>query len=89
VLQGFVLQTKKGSKTPIKQKDIWDDKDTAIFLKYCTDNPRFRFYHALAYETSARPSELLQLKIGDIEIQTDDNGKLCALIDVGRYGKKK
>lgn len=89
VLQGFVLQTKKGSKTPIKQKDIWDDKDTAIFLKYCTDNPRHRFYHALAYQTSARPSELLQLKIGDIEIQTDENGKLCALIDVGRYGKKK
>jgi integrase len=89
VLQGIVLQRKKGSKTPVKQKDIWDEKDTAIFLKYCTDNPRLRFYHALAYETSARPSELLQLKIGDIEIQTDDNGKLCALIDVGRYGKKK
>jgi hypothetical protein len=43
----------------------------------------------LAYQTSARPSELLQLKIGDIEIQTDEKGKLCALIDVGRYGKKK
>jgi integrase len=88
VLQGVVLQTKKGSKTPIKQKDIWDDKDTAIFLKYCTDNPRHRFYHALAYQTSARPHELLQLKIADIEIQTDENGKFCALIDVGRYGKK-
>lgn len=90
VLQGVVLQTKKGSKTPRKQKEIWDDKDTAIFLKYCTDNPRLRFYHALAYETSARPSELLQLKIGDIEIQTaDDNGKLFSLVDIGRFGKKK
>jgi len=84
VLEGFVLQTKKGTKTPIKQKDIWDDKDTAIFLK-----SRLRFYHALAYQSSARPSELLQLKIGDIEIQVDKNGKLCALIDVGRYGKRK
>jgi integrase len=88
-VKGVVLQTKKDSKTPIKQKDIWDDKDTAIFLRYCTDNPRHRFYHGLAYQTSARPSELLQLKIGDIEIQTDENGKFCALIDVGRYGKKK
>lgn len=61
----------------------------SIFLKYCTDNPRHRFYHALAYQTSARPSELLQLKIGDIEVLTDENGKLCALVDVGRYGKKK
>jgi uncharacterized short protein YbdD (DUF466 family) len=31
----------------------------------------------------------LQLKIGDIEIQLDENGNPCALIDVGRYGKKK
>ena len=61
-------------------------------MKHCTDNPRLALYHALAYETSARPGELLQLKIGDIadNIQTaDDNGKLCALIDVGRYGKKR
>lgn len=78
-------------QSPVKQKDIWDDKDIAVFLKYCTDNPRLRLYHALAYETSARPSELLQLKIGYIadNIQTDDNGKLCALVDVGRYGKKR
>jgi integrase len=89
ILKGLVLQTKKGSKSPVKAKDIWNDEDTAIFLKYCTDNPRLRLYHALAYQTSARPSELLQLKIGDIEIQTNDNGKLCALVDVGRYGKKK
>jgi site-specific recombinase XerD len=89
VLKGFVLQTKKGTKSPVTAKDIWDDKDVAIFLKYCTDNPRHRFYHALAYETSARPGELLQLKIEDIEIQLDENGAPCALIDVGRYGKRK
>jgi integrase len=90
VLRGLVLQTKKGSKSPVKQKDIWYDKDVAIFLKYCTDNPRLRLYHALAYETSARPGELLQLKIGDIadNIQTDENGKLCAVIDVGDIGRE-
>jgi integrase len=91
VLQGFDLQRKKGSKTPVENKDIWDDKDTAIFLKYCTDNPRLQFYHALAYQTSARPGELLQLKKGDIadNIQLDDDGKPFAYIDVGRYGKRK
>lgn len=93
VLKGFVLQRKKGAllQSPVTQRDIWDDKDLSVFLKYCTDNPRLRLYHALAYETSARPGELLQLKIGDItdNIQTDENGKLCAIIDVGRYGKKK
>ena len=91
VLQGFDLQRKKGAKTPVENKDIWNDKDTAIFLKYCTDKPRVQFYHALTYQTSARPGELLQLKIGDIadNIQLDDDDKPFAYIDVGRYGKRK
>jgi integrase len=58
-------------------------------LKYCTDNKRLRFYHALAMETSGRPGELLQLKIGDINIETDTEGKLYATLDIGRYDKKK
>jgi integrase len=91
VLRGLILQKKKGSTSPVTAKDIWDDKDIAVFLKHCKDKPRLRFYTALAYETSARPGELLQLRIGDIanNIQQDENGKLCALVDVGRYGKKK
>jgi site-specific recombinase XerD len=90
VLKGLVLHTKRGSKSPIKASDIWGDEDVGIFLKYCTDNPRLRFYHALAYETSARPGELLQLKIGDIKIDSDSaTGKLFAALDIGRYGKKR
>jgi integrase/recombinase XerD len=89
VLKGLVLQTKKGSKTPVKAKHIWNDKDVALFLKYCKDNPRLRFYHALAMETSGRPGELLPLKIGDVKIESDSAGKLYAALDIGRYGKKK
>jgi integrase len=89
VLKGVVIQTKKGSKSPIKAKDIWNDEDTAIFLKHCTENPRLRFYHALAIETSGRPGELLQLKIGDVNIDTDSDGKLYAVLDIGRHGKKR
>lgn len=33
ILKGLVLQTKKGSKTPMKAKDIWNDEDTAIFFR--------------------------------------------------------
>ena len=53
--------------------------------------PRLRLYHAMAWETSARPSEMLQLKIGDIEdnLQQDEKGEPCALFKVGRYGKNK
>jgi integrase len=93
VLQRFELATRQtGSPmTPVKDSDIWKEKDIALFLKYCTDNPRLRLYHAMAWETSASPSELLQLKIGDIEdnIQLDEDGAPCALFEVGRYGKTK
>jgi integrase len=90
VLKGFVLQMKKGSKTPVKTGEIWHDEDTAVFLKYCTENPRLRFYHALAVETSGRPGELLQLRIGDINVESDvESNKMYAVLDIGRRGKKR
>ena len=89
VLRGLNFVTKKGSKSSIKAKEIWYDQDNAIFLKYCED-PRLRFYHALAMDTSGRPHELLQIKIGDIEIRrSPDGSRLYAPLDIGRYGKKK
>jgi hypothetical protein len=84
-----VFVTKKGSKSSIKPQEIWFDEDNAIFLKYCGEDPRLRFYHAVAMDTSGRPHELLQLKIGDIEIKKDVNGKLYVPLEIGRYGKKK
>jgi hypothetical protein len=35
VLRSLTFMPKKGSKSPIKAKDIWADQDTAIFLKCC------------------------------------------------------
>jgi integrase len=82
--------TKKRLKSPIKEEHIWHDEDVHIFLKYCTENARLRFYHALAFETSARPGELLRLRIKDINVQpSEDGSKQGALMEVGRYGKKE
>jgi integrase/recombinase XerD len=82
--------TKKGSKSSIKARDIWTDEDTAIFLKYCAGwNPRLACFHAMARDTSARPSEILPVKLGDIEMKMSADGKLYVPLDVGRYGKKK
>jgi integrase len=89
VIRNFVIQNKNSTKSPIKREDIWEDKDVHIFLKYCTENPRLQFYHALAYESSARPGELLKLKIRDISPKPDEQGgKLCPVIEVGRMGRK-
>jgi hypothetical protein len=93
VLRRFELAIKDSGApmTPVKDSDIWEEKDIAIFLKYCTDYPRLRLYQSMAWETSARPSELLQLKIGDIEdyLQQDENEEPCAILEVGRFGKNK
>jgi integrase len=95
VLKRFELAIKDtgAPMTPVKDSDIWEEKDIAIFLKYCTDNrySRLRLFHVMAWETSARPSELLQLRIADIEdnLQQEGNGNPCAVFEVGRNGKNK
>lgn len=89
---GLTFVARKGSRSPVKAKDIWTDQDTALFLKYCTEDKRLACYHSLAIDTSARPDELLQLKIGDIEIKktSDESGdRLYASLDIGRHSKKK
>ena len=63
-MQGIKKLPRK-EKTPYKPSDIWEAKEHAIFLKYCPLK-RDRCYHAIANDTSARPHELLNLKIKDI-----------------------
>lgn len=80
---------KKGSKSPVKAKHIWTDQDNALFLKYCTEgggDKRLACYHALAMDTSGRADDLIELKIGDIEIKNtpDGSGGLYAPLDIGR-----
>ena len=63
----------KKEKTPYKHSDIWDAREHAIFLKYCPDK-RDRCYHAMANDTSARPHEILSLKISDVKFSLTDEG---------------
>jgi integrase len=46
--------------------DMWTMEEHQIFLKYCP-SIRIRAYHAMALDTSARPHELLKLKIKDLK----------------------
>ena len=65
---------------------MWTNKEHAIFLKYCP-NPRDRCYHAMTFDTSCRPSELLSRKISDIKFKTSSEGIQYAEITVnGKTG---
>lgn len=58
--------------SPYKPSDLWTQRDSDIFLKYCTSK-RDRAFHAMAIDTSCRPHELLGLKIKDIEFKVSSN----------------
>jgi integrase len=85
-IQGL-RQLPRQDKSPYKPTDLWDNREHAIFLKYCPD-PRDRCYHAMAIDMSARPSEILNLKIKDITFKTTDDGIQYAEVLI-RGGKTK
>ena len=68
-------------KSPYGPEDIWRQEDHALFLKYC-NVPRDRCWHAMVHDTSARPHELLNLKIKDIIFKLSSDGIQYAEIRV-------
>lgn len=71
-------------KSPYQPKDIWTAEDHAIFLK-CCPSARDRCWHSMVYDTSTRPHEILDLKIGDIQWKISSDGVQYAEITV--HGK--
>ncbi len=69
-----VPQLKRKEVSCYKPSDLWTQEDDVLFLKWVT-NKRDRCYHTMARDLSARPHEILNLKIKDIVFKTVDNGK--------------
>jgi integrase len=70
-MQG-VKQLPKKTKTPYKPSDLWSPAEHDVFLRYCPQK-RDKCYHAMARDTSARPHELLKLRIGDIRVKVESS----------------
>jgi integrase len=68
-------------KSPYNPEDIWRQEDHTLFLKYC-NVARDRCWHAMVHDTSARPSELLSLKIKDIVFKLSSDGIQYAEVHV-------
>jgi integrase/recombinase XerD len=79
---------KKKEKTHVQATDLWTTQDDEVFLKYCSD-PRVALFHIMSLDTSARPHELLALKIGDVKIKQTEGGRIYGEAEVGRGGKTK
>jgi integrase/recombinase XerD len=71
-----------------KPSDLWSQEDDLLFLKWVT-NKRDRCYHTMARDLSARPHEILNLKIKDIVFKTTADGKQYAEVLVnGKTGTR-
>ena len=82
-----IKQLPRKEKTPYSPSDLWEPREHGLFLKYCP-SIRDRCYHALANDMSARPHEILNLKIKDIIFKkTDDNKQYAEILIKG--GKTK
>jgi hypothetical protein len=60
-----IAKLKRKEVSYYKPYDLWTQEDDLLFLKWVT-NKRDRCYHIMARDLSARPHEILNLKIKDI-----------------------
>lgn len=86
LLEGIPFLQRK-ELTPVKASDLWTQEEDKVFLKYCDDD-RMKLFHTMADDTSARPHELLALRIGDVKIK-NTNGRIYGEVEIGRGGKTK
>jgi len=71
-----------------KPSDLWSQEDDFLFLKWVT-NKRDRCYHTMARDLSARPHEILDLKIRDIVFKTTtDNKQYAEVLVNGKTGTR-
>lgn len=83
-----IKQLPRREKSPYKPEDMWTTEEHAVFLKYCPF-PRDKCYHSMAIYTSARPHEILNLKIKDVKFKISSVGIQYAEVTVnGKTGPR-
>jgi len=84
-LQDLDLRSDK-RKDRYTASDMWTWNEDKIFLKYCRSK-KLKAYHAISRELAARGHEYLNLKIGNIIKEMDDEGRIYVLVHIGKDGK--
>jgi integrase/recombinase XerD len=83
-----IRQLKRKEISCYKPSDLWSQEDDLLFLKWVT-NKRDRCYHTMARDLSARPHEILNLKIKDIMFKTTtDNKQYAEVLVNGKTGAR-
>ena len=82
-----IKQLKRKEISCYKPSDLWSQEDDLLFLKWVT-NKRDRCYHTMARDLSARPHEILNLKVKDIMFKTAGNKQYAEVLVNGKTGTR-
>ena len=82
-----IPQLKRKEISCYKPTDLWTQEDDLIFLKWVT-NKRDRCFHTMARDLSARPHEILSLKIKDIVFKAVDKYQYAEVLVNGKTGTR-
>jgi integrase len=82
-----IKQLKRKEISCYKPSDLWSQEDDLVFLKWVT-NKRDRCYHSMARDLSARPHEILNLKIRDIIFKVAGNKQYAEVLVNGKTGSR-
>ena len=78
---------KRREQSIYKPSDLWSTEDDLLFLKWCPSK-RDRCYHAISRDLSARPHEILGLKIKDIIFKNVQNKQYAEVLLNGKTGSR-
>ena len=82
-----ILLLKRKEQSIYKPDDLWSPEDDQIFLKYCSDK-RMQCYHAISRDTSARPSEILKLRVKEINFKLAGDKTYAEISVNGKTGSR-
>ena len=82
-----IPELKRKEQSIYKPSDMWTAEDDLLFLKYCPSK-RMKCYHAISGDLSARPSEILSLKIKDITWKRVENKQYAEVLVNGKTGTR-
>jgi integrase/recombinase XerD len=82
-----IPQLKRKEHSIYKPADLWTQADDLLFLKYCP-NKRDRCYHAISRDLSARPHEILNLRIKDVNFKLVGNNQFAEVTVNGKTGTR-
>jgi integrase/recombinase XerD len=84
---GNIPSFKRKEKSIYKPTDLWTEEDDSLFLKYCPSK-RDRCYHMMSRDLSARPHEILGLKIKDVVFKTNGTQQYAEVLVNGKTGTR-